>query len=646
MLDSVLDSVLDSFMSFPPPVLQVGALSCSFIRGHARERDECMISLCTFGKLVFAGRNNRRRAAVTFKSFLDHTCLQAILSRFNHFNDHGGAFVRMNGELVHFERACLVGIFADLPAAMKLTLTGSSCNTCFLPQSRMAEPFATADLRTWANMTAAKRSFLARIESGEAKTTVLDEAKRIGVNYLVTSAFAISRSGINPIGPNPDLDHPWGCCPPVFLHGMEAGTLMKTAETTLNYVIARAAAVGINATSACRHVDAFCALVSTANPRNSNIELGHMALLPQPHGITAHLLSGKSLDGNARSSVARLMHMYVATSDLFNDHQRSSHCKMYDMVWECRELMSRPLHRCNLEEVQDKMNLMDRTLVSYMGPFHTPGPRGGCKSEKHHQWAHYSLHRKNTGCTAKEYAFERSYAVGHKKQVQFTNKSKTKALQTSAKHWFRNGVHRLAIHLAIHAPPEVDVPTIRTDELYNAREAHAFQWPSRDFKALMLSKARSMDPPLILTRSSTTLHVTLKNRMKLPGKPGRLEQVILRAVFTKKRPWVDNIRVQYRDNENAPAVGFAKCLGFFGDAMNNNYVAIQWYQICGRLPVQRVSRMTKVQLMESYQFVPVGSILNGALVVPLATPPALGFPQQWWVLQTHREAESLSNMNA
>ena len=80
--------------------------------------------------------------------------------------------------------------------------------------------------------------------------------------------------------------------------------------------------------------------------------------------------------------------------------------------------------------------------------------------------------------------------------------------------------------------------------------------------------------------------------------------------------------------------------------MKNNYVAIQWYQICGRVPVQRVTRMTKVELIDSYQYVPVGSILNGALIVPLATPPALGCPQQWWVLQSHREAESLSRMNA
>jgi hypothetical protein len=176
----------------------VGALSCAFVRGHARERDECMISMCTFGKLIFAGKNNTKKAAKVFKSVLDHTCLKAILSRFHHFNDHGGAFVRMNGEIVHFERACIVGIFADLPAAMKLTLTGSSCNTCYMPRNEMAVANATAPMRTWDNMLQAKSDFLARIASGETATTVLTEAKKIGVNCTVKSAFAIPATELTP----------------------------------------------------------------------------------------------------------------------------------------------------------------------------------------------------------------------------------------------------------------------------------------------------------------------------------------------------------------------------------------------------------------------------------------------------------------
>ena len=601
-----------------------------------------MISLCTFGKLIFAGKNNTKKAAKKFKSLLDHTCLRAILSRFHHFNDHGGAFVRMNGEIVHFERACVVGIFADLPAAMKLTLTGSSCNTCFMPKDQMAVPHATAPMRTWDNMLAAKNGFLARMSQGESATTVLNEARKIGVNCEVRSAFAIPRNGINPIGPDPDLDNPYAACPPVFLHGMEAGTLMKVPETTLQYIIQRAERFSISATQACRDVDAFCAKVFCANARNSNIEIGTMALLPLPHGITSHLLVGKSLDGNVRCSVARLMHMYVATCDMFNDYERQQHCQMYEIVFRCRELMSWPLHRCRLDEVQALLLDMDHNLVKYMMPF-SPS---ACQSEKHHQWAHYCFHRQNTGTTAKEYAFERSYAVGHKKQAQFTNKSKTKAVQTSAKHWFRNGVHRLAVHLQLELPVEDDVPEFLTDQLPKPMPAADFAWMSNEIKRTMEFKAAAMDPPLIFVRASTTLHVTLKNRMTIKGKRDRLVPVEFRARHFGKQKWVDNIRVQYHDDRNMPAVGFAKCLGFFECLEGSNYVAIQWYNICGRHPLQRIARMTKVELINSYQFVPVGSILNGALIVPTAIAPAPGYPQQCWVVQSYREGVSLGRLNA
>jgi hypothetical protein len=287
-----------------------------------------MISMCTFGKLVFAGRNNGRSAAKRFKSQLDHICLRAILSRFHHFNQRGGAFVRMGDDVVHFERACLVGIFADLPAATKLLLTGSSCNTCFLPENRMAEPHATAPLRTWANMEEACSHFKGRIEAGEPASRIDAEAKRIGVNYTVKSAFAIPRHGMNPIGPDPDVDNPWSNCPPVYLHGMEAGTLMKAPYSALRHCIRAADRFGIKETTICRDIDAYCAKVYVWCPRNSNVELGGMPLEPMPHGITAHILIGKTLDGHKRATVCRLMHMYIASSDLFTDHIRGQHCSM------------------------------------------------------------------------------------------------------------------------------------------------------------------------------------------------------------------------------------------------------------------------------------------------------------------------------
>jgi hypothetical protein len=600
-----------------------------------------MISMCTFGKLVFAGKNNTKVAAKAFKTVLDHTCLKAIMSRFHQFNKRGGAFVCMQDEIVHFERACIVGIYADLPAAMKLMLTGSSCNTCFLPKNRMAEFDATAPLRTWANMAERKSAFLERMIAGESTTSVVTDAKKIGVNLYVQSAFSIPSSGINPIGPCPNLDNPWNCTPPVYLHGMEMGTLMKSCEGTMFFIIEKSALHNIDAAKACRAVDTFCAKVYAAQCRNSNVELGAMALLPQPHGITSYILTGKALDGHKRSSLARLLHMYIATCDLFSDHERTQHCKMYELLWECREQMSWPLHRDDLPDVQERMNQMDKNLIRYMLPF----SKSKCQTEKHHQWAHYCHHRLNTGCAAKEYAFERSYAVGHKKQVSFTNKSsKTKAVQTSAKHYFRTGVRRLAVHLGLLGSANDEILAYRTAYLENAEPVAKFVWRVNErARRELRNKAATMDAPL--STASTTLRMTLKNRMTLPGKPGRLVPVMFRALHSAKNPWVDNIRVHYIDDENYPRVGFGKCLGFFGDTAGNFHVAMQWYKICGRLPIDRIGRMTKVELTELYDYVPVGSILNGALMVPLAIEPLIGYPQQWWVIQSHREGVTLVRLN-
>ena len=151
--------------------------------------------------------------------------------------------------------------------------------------------------------------------------------------------------------------------------------------------------------------------------------------------------------------------------------------------------------------------------------------------------------------------------MGHKKQVQFTNKSKTKALQTSAKHWFRNGVHRLAVNLQLHEPDEDESPDCLINQLVNAGAPADFKWTPLLIKNTMRRKAAAMDPPLVLTRASTTLHVTLKIRLTITGKMDRLTTVILRSNFYGKLRWIDNIRVQYGDVGNYK-VGFAKCLGF------------------------------------------------------------------------------------
>ena len=135
----------------------------------------------------------------------------------------------------------------------------------------MAVPHAIAPLRTWGNMTAEKTRFLDRIADGEPRSVVLEEAKKIGVNCHVVSAFAIPPSGIIPIDSDPQLDHPWGCCPPIFLHGMESGTLMKACEASVHSIIRASENLRIRATQAMREIDAYAAKVYVAKVRNSNV---------------------------------------------------------------------------------------------------------------------------------------------------------------------------------------------------------------------------------------------------------------------------------------------------------------------------------------------------------------------------------------
>jgi hypothetical protein len=284
------------------------------------------------------------------------------------------------------------------------------------------------------------------------------------------------------------------------------------------------------------------------------------------------------------------------------------------------------------------MDVMDANLVRYLLPF----SKSQCNSLKHHQWAHYTHHRLQTGCTAKEYAFERSYAVGHKKQVNFTNKAKSKALQTPAKHWFRNGMQRLATRMGMTpeaggmgqiTPVQLESPVVPCADI---------SWPSNAVKRVMEIKARAMHPALV--RASSEMRVTVTNRLARRGDRDRRVSVLFRAKHEAKNKWVDNFRLHYTSAKGKPAIGFGKCLGFFANSVGHHFVAMQWYKICGRTPIDKVGRMCKVELVDVYDYVPAASILNGALIVPVAKPTHPGNAQQHWAIQSHREGEAISRL--
>jgi hypothetical protein len=83
----------------------------------------------------------------------------------------------------------------------------------------------------------------------------------------------------------------------------------------------------------------------------------------------------------------------------------------------------------------------------------------------------------------------------------------------------------------------------------------------------------------------------------------------------------------------------ASAAAFFMDADEACHAGIQWYRTVGSASrVNQTTKMVKVELMDSFDYVPAGSIRNGAFLMPLATEPTIGHPKQFWVIQSHREA--------
>jgi hypothetical protein len=403
---------------------------------------------------------------------------------------------------------------------------------------------------------------------------------------------------------------------------------MKLVEATWNHVIVAAQSGGITETAISRELDSYCALVHTRNKRCSNVELGSHPLEPMQHGISHHIREGKSMDGNKRVTMARLMHGFVATSHVFSNPQRKKHCEMYELALECREKMLRPVRRVHLQGVQTILDQLDGRLIAYIGDFSA----STCCSEKHHQYRHYAHHRLQTGSSALEMAFEHTYSVGFKKQIHFTNKSTvTKSEQAATKNWFRTGVKRLSLHAGMRVndhgrnPP----PTSRTAQLVHMTQFDAHVWPDADTERVLKAKAASLN----LQFAATSMRITLLNRQLPKGRVDRCVMALLRAEHNGKRQWVDDVRVRY-DGADGPCIGFGRCCGFFMDQEEECYVGVQWYRARGCA----AARLLMLELLPSYDYVPAGSIRNGALLLPFAVQPQAGRPSKYWILQSHREA--------
>ena len=151
---------------------------------------------------------------------------------------------------------------------------------------------------------------------------------------------------------------------------------------------------------------------------------------------------------------------------------------------------------------------------------------------------------------------------------------------------------------------------------------------------------------------SNTMRIPLQNRLVERGNVNRVEVLTLRArpnFFGKPR--YDNVKVLVQieplPGGRETEIMFGRCVAFYRDAAGNHFVGVHWYEQVGRKIVDMTARLAKVKPMNktrysSYDIMPVGAILNGALLVRDRGIKQLARdPPQYWVRQSPREYNRL-----
>ena len=212
-----------------------GIVVAAFLRKRLRESTHAKKSFATFPKVQFPNCNRNNVAVKKFQVQLRQHRLRAIYNCFKHFNETGGAIVRLqHGPLVYFSRAVILAVYADQPAATKCTMTGSACPVCFTSQGKMS-PLNNRPLlhRTDERVRKRKRVLRQMEVNLNKKNTAMKRARIIGVYPIdVRCGFEATenRPDLWVFGPDPEKDNVYANMPQVSLHGMDEGLTSK-----LNY---------------------------------------------------------------------------------------------------------------------------------------------------------------------------------------------------------------------------------------------------------------------------------------------------------------------------------------------------------------------------------------------------------------------------
>ena len=214
-----------------------------FFRARARESTDSKVSFGTFPKVRFPACNRDLDKVKLFLKRLRHSQMNAIYRCFTRFNDRGGAVVQLQtGTHLYLARAVILAIYADFPAARKITLTGSGCVQCFVSEGQMSvdNGKAAREPRTRLAMSKRKRKLLLMSTTGTTgcKERADKRAKSEGVDLLVTNGMQGGDNDTNCIfGADPAEDNVWQNMPQVSLHGMDEGLTSKLNLGCLRAVV-------------------------------------------------------------------------------------------------------------------------------------------------------------------------------------------------------------------------------------------------------------------------------------------------------------------------------------------------------------------------------------------------------------------------
>ena len=214
-----------------------------FFRARARESTDAKVSFGTFPKVRFPASNRGLEKVKLFLKRLRHSQLNAIYGCFTRFNERGGAVVQLQtGTPLYLARAVILAIYGDFPAARKITLTGSGCVQCFVPEDQfnVDNGKIAREPRTRRAMTKRKRTLLLLSTTGTTgcKEMAYKRARREGVDLFVDNALYGLEMDKNWIfGPDAAFDNVFQNMPQVSLHGMDEGLTSKLNLGCMHAVI-------------------------------------------------------------------------------------------------------------------------------------------------------------------------------------------------------------------------------------------------------------------------------------------------------------------------------------------------------------------------------------------------------------------------